>query len=332
MDLPILKLHWERLKTHIEVDKTLATKLLEPYSKNPIEELILLSEGCANTHYKVTFQNKADPVVIRMYVREKDALQCELSLHRLIANRIPVPQFLYADDSGTTCSHPYALLEYMPGRLMREVILGTKDKKIISACAMDAGKYLGELRRLALPHGGFFRKDLSIRPYAPEEEFLPYVLNLLKEPGVGESLGQDLHQATLQLVQSQATILPPAKEANLTHADYDPSNMLVQETRDGWKISAILDWEFAFAGTYLLDIGMMLRYAHKLPACYENSFISGLTSASGPLPAQWKKQAKLMDLLCLLQLTHYNPLQERPKLNRDVVSLIANTVKNWEQF
>jgi Ser/Thr protein kinase RdoA (MazF antagonist) len=332
MDVPILKLHWERFKAHVELDKPTAAALLAPYSQDPIDELTLLSEGCANTNYKVRFKNHAAPVVIRIYVREKDALSREHGLQQLIAGKIPAPRFLYTDNRCQAYAYPYAIMEWMNGILLREAILGSKDEKIISECAQDAGIYLGELRRLRLPQGGFFQEDLSIRPYSPEEEFLPYVLNLLNDKIVQASLGTELHQATTQLVQAQAGMLPPENEANLTHADYDPANMLVQETPDGWKISAILDWEFAFAGTYLLDIGMMLRYAHKLPACYEKSFISGLERDSGPLPAQWKKQAKLMDLLCLLQLAHYNPQQDRPKLNRDVVSLIANTVKHWDQF
>ena len=122
------------------------------------------------------------------------------------------------------------------------------------------------------------------------------------------------------------------EEANLTHADYDPANMLVKMVNGEYKIAAILDWEFSFAGTYLLDIGTMLRYAHKLPICYEKNFIKGIESLGSPLPSKWKKKAKLMDLLCLLQLIHSNPLAERPKLNRDVVSLIADTVKYWDSF
>lgn len=65
---------------------------------------------------------------------------------------------------------------------------------------------------------------------------------------------------------------------------------------------------------------------------YENSFVAGIKANGFHLPAQWKKKAKLMDLLCLLQLIHYNPITERPNMNRDVTSLITDTVKNWDSF
>jgi hypothetical protein len=62
----------------------------------------------------------------------------------------------------------------------------------------------------------------------------------------------------------------------------------------------------------------MLRYNHKLPEYYESSFIREL-NITAITYLQLEKQAKLMDLLCLLQLIHYNPYSERPALNRDVV-------------
>jgi len=39
-----------------------------------------------------------------------------------------------------------------------------------------------------------------------------------------------------------------------------------------------------------------------------------------------------MDSINLLNLLYWNPKNERPNLNKDVVSLLKNTVNNWEQF
>jgi hypothetical protein len=99
-----------------------------------------------------------------------------------------------------------------------------------------------------------------------------------------------------------------------------------------WQISRILDWEFAFAGTYFLDMGQMLRYSHKLPLCYESSFLDGIRAGGLKLVPSWKCRAKIMDLLCLLQLAHSNPKNSRPILNSDVKELITNTVDYWVGF
>jgi aminoglycoside phosphotransferase (APT) family kinase protein len=331
MDEPILKLHWERFKAHVDLDVRTITRLILPYCNNPIKSFSLLSEGCANTNYQVTFQNDRPPVVIRIYIRETSALRREVAIHQLVANTLPVPKYYYVDDSCQLYPYAYSIIEWVDGVLMREIIL-RKNEQIINACVFEAGQYLDVLRQIKFDQGGFFDKELTVRPFAQEEKYLPFMLNSLQDKVVKESLGPSLLDAVGTLVEKNALLLPNGNNANLTHGDYDPANIMVKNKKGAWKIVAILDWEFSFSGTYLLDMGLMLRYSHKLPACYEKNFIAGIESNGHRLPNAWKKQAKLMDLLCLLQLAHYNPHEERPKLNRDVVSLIANTVNQWDSF
>jgi len=331
MDQPLLKLHWERFKAHVDLDVNTAAKLIAPILSDHIERLDLLSEGCANTNYKVNFKNNRLPVVIRIYMRENSALQREIAIHKLVAVHMPVPEYFYADDQCIIYPYAYAIVEWIDGTLMREVVL-SRDTDSISQSLFSAGKYLDELRKITFSYGGFFQEDLKIRSFAPEEKYYPYVCSLLEDQIVRDSLGEPLLKKVSSLVKNYSNLLPDENIANLTHGDYDPANMLVKEVNGKWQIASILDWEFAFSGTYLLDMGLMLRYSHKLPSCYEQSFIAGVQNNGFKLPFHWKKQAKLMDLLCLLQLTHYNPMSVRPKLNRDVVSLIDNTIVNWNDY
>lgn len=327
----ILKVHWERFRAHVELDHKIAASMLLSYTDHPIDRLILLSEGCANTNYKVTFKTKLTPVVIRIYLRESSALAREVEVHRLLADKIPVPKIYYADSECQRYPYPYTIMEWVEGQLMRDVIL-SEEESAITDCAYEAGKYLNLLRKIKFPYSGFFEVDMKIRPFNKDEEYIPYVLNILQDKIVIESLGEALQTQVIELVKNNQNLLSAHQEANLTHADYDPANMIVKKINGQWKIAAILDWEFAFAGTYLLDIGMMLRYCHRLPAYYEEKFLSGIQNDGFKLPVHWKKIAKLMDLLCLLQLVHYNPLSQRPKMNLDVVSLIEDTVKRWDLF
>lgn len=328
---PILKTHWERFKAHITLDIPAAQRLLIPYTQDPIDELILLSEGCANTNYKVTFISAVKPVVLRIYVREKSALQRELDIYQKVANHIPVSRFLYADKSGMFYDFPYAIMEWIEGKMLRSLVF-EQNEKAVEACMLEAGKYLSVLRQIEFPNGGFFEAGLQVRPFHQKEEYSSYVSTLLKEATVKQDLGDTLHLALSELVLQHAHLLPGKDPANLTHGDYDPANILVREVNGTWKIAAILDWEFSFAGSYLLDIGMMLRYSDKLPAYYEQKFVEGIECHGKPLPKLWKKQAKLMDLICLLQLLYYNPSDQRPNLNQDVVELARYTVLNWNSF
>ena len=325
---PILKSHWERYKAHVSLDLATTQQLIAPYSTEVISDLQWLSEGCANTNYKITFADKQPPVVLRIYTREKSALTREIALHRLLEGKVPVPKPLYVNNDCHLLAYPYAIMEWMSGQLMREVIL-SKDNTAIKACAFEAGRYLNHLRQMTFMQGGFFQEQLKIRPFSAEERYQPFAFGLLEEKNVQASLGMSLHKSVATWIQNHCAYLPNEHEANLTHGDFDPANMLVKQIDGQWKTTAILDWEFAFAGSFLLDAGQFLRYAHKLPPCYEDGFVNGIQSEGFLLSKNWKLQAKLMDMLCLLQLLHYNPLESRPNLNRDVVALIEYTVSAY---
>jgi aminoglycoside phosphotransferase (APT) family kinase protein len=73
------------------------------------------------------------------------------------------------------------------------------------------------------------------------------------------------------------------------HSDYNGKNLLVHERGGCWSISAVLDWEFAFSGSPLTDIGNMLRFRTAYPACFASAFITGYREAGGNLPPDWRE-------------------------------------------
>ena len=87
----IFKSHWERAQSHVVLDVDTAQRLLSPYSREPITNIQLLSDGCANTNYKISFKSDiVAPVVLRLYAREKTALMREITLYRILAEKLPV--------------------------------------------------------------------------------------------------------------------------------------------------------------------------------------------------------------------------------------------------
>ena len=47
------------------------------------------------------------------------------------------------------------------------------------------------------------------------------------------------------------------------------------------------------------------------------------------LKQNWELKAKILDILCLLNLLYYNPVDTRPNLNKDVIELITYTINNY---
>src|SRR3990167_8489298 len=180
MDEPILKIDWERFKAHVDLDIFAASRFLEPFTTDDIGELFLLSEGCANTNYKVVYKNNRPPIVIRIYMRDKTALSREVAIHQLVADQIPIAKHLYFDGGCDVYSYPYSIMEWVEGKLLREIIL-TKNEKAITKSVFEAGQYLNVLSQIKFSHGGFFQENLQIRPFDKDEEYLPYVFNLLQD-------------------------------------------------------------------------------------------------------------------------------------------------------
>lgn len=326
-----LKADWERYRQHVDISPQVMQMLIAPICTESIAAMTLLPGGCANTNYKILFESHV-PLVVRVYTREASSLTRERDIHRLVHDKIPTARFLFADESQGQIPYPFAIFSYVEGLLLRDLIF-KGDEQAISTCCFEAGRHLATLSTFTFHEGGFFEMDLRVRPFNKKEAYLNFALSLLKSSTVKRDLGHKLLERVHAIITGVGhKYLPSNGLATLTHGDYDPSNIKVTNTNGSWHISGILDWEFAFSGTYYLDIGQMVRYSHKLQPNYEESFIAGIRAGGLKLAPTWKRFAKIMDLLCLLQLVQSNPKSRRPLLNSDVTGLISYTIDHWESF
>lgn len=332
VDTPtILKANWERYRHHVVISLQEMQALIAPVCRDTIAAISILSGGCANTNYKIEFEHEP-PLVMRIYTREASALGRERDISQLLEGKIPTAKMLFADESRKNINYPFAIVSYVPGILLRDLIFAGDTEAILS-CYFEAGQQLALLSTFTFLEGGFFEQGLHVRPFSKKEAYLNWALSLLKSSTIKRDFGQELVQRIHKLIMSAEHYLPKNSTiACLTHGDFDPSNIKVTKINDSWRVSGILDWEFAFAGTYFLDIGLMLRYSHKLPSSYETAFIAGIRQAGLDLPPSWKQCAKLMDVLCLLQLAHSNPQRSRPILNSDAQELISHTIDHWDSY
>ncbi len=324
----ILKANWERYRHHIPLSLQEMRVLIAPCCSDTITAVNILPGGCANTNYKIDFAHHA-PLVVRIYTREGSALGRERDILQLVEGKLPTAKMLFADESLKNTSYPYAVFSYVDGILLRDLIF-CGDSEAVSTCFFEAGRYLARLSTITFPEGGFFEKGLKIRPFSKDEAYLNLALSLLKSSTIKRDFGSELVKDIKTLVLNAKEFLPENTPAYLSHGDFDASNIKVIKLSNSWRISGILDWEFAYAGTYFLDIGQMLRYSHKLPAHYESAFLKGIDAGGLELVPSWKQRAKIMDLLCLLQLAHSNPKNSRPLLNTDAKELVTTIVDQWK--
>lgn len=324
MNVPrLLKLNWERRSPSLILSTEEIEKALTRHTSQRVISYNLLSNGCANSNFKVTLSN-GDNVILRLYTRDSEALRREFNIHKLIQDKIPVPRFLHINEDKTIIPYPYAVMEYIEGHLFRDVIL-EGNETAIKDCAYQAGQILTHISSFDFKTPGFFESDLKIKPFEENQTFYDLISSFLAETQIIDCMGKDLIERLAFIVkQNKEALIELSEHHNLTHADYDPSNMLVKFENGRWKITAILDWEFALSSTYFMDMGLMLRYAPQLPSFYQESFVQGIKDMNPSfLPQDWEIRAKLVDILSLLSLCSSENKEHRPLMVQDVKTILG---------
>lgn len=286
----------------------------------------LLSGGFSNTNYRVDLVGADAPVVLRLYAGGAEVCRKETALLLRLRGRVPVPAVLHAAPDGGAIGVPYAVLAWVDGVPMRAILQGDDDEAIVQ-CAEAAGRALAASHAMTFPAAGFFGPDLLVaQPMGEEYSWRGYLTACLNAPAAPRRLGTELAHQLKRLVEDYAAEMDAAPApAVLVHADYQGKNLLMQRVADAWQVAAVLDWEFAFAGAALFDLGILLRHADTLPADMTGAVARGYTVGGGTLPADWQRHARLNDLVNLCEfLLVPTP---RPVHEAEMCRLIAATVR-----
>ncbi len=325
---------WGRRFALLTLDADTLEALLEPVSAgHSIVSAEPLGGGLVNTNYKVTLAGWADSLVVRLYTRDPSACRIEFDIFQLAHERIPMPEVLYADPAGERSGRPYMVTRWVQGTKLDRLI-ASGDTNTVSNSASAVGQTLAALGAYTFRGAGFFGPGLSLREPlgTARESVLTLVAASLFEREAGQRLGSDLSRQVWDLLTRHAALLDEADgPATLVHGDYKAQNLLLRQQGDGnWEMAAVLDWEFAIAGSTLFDLSILLRYADTLPKAFEKGVIAGYRDGGGRLPREWKRVIKLLDLLNLCEfLCSPDP---RSAMISDVTRLVQATIAGWDSY
>jgi aminoglycoside phosphotransferase (APT) family kinase protein len=129
---------------------------------------------------------------------------------------------------------------------------------------------------------------------------LAWLDHCLRDGPGGARLGAALTAALFDFVAREGHILGSAwaTQPALTHSDFNGSNILVRRDPAGdWGLSAILDWEFAFAGGPSFDFGNLLRPPLGDDPFFIAAVTAGYRAAGKELPEGWLEASRIADLL-----------------------------------
>ena len=322
---------WGRRHDLVTLEDEMIASMLQPvFPGRTVDTAELLTSGKCNTNYKISVSGLHEPVVLRLHVRDRASGQKECNLLHLVEERVPVPRILYTSVSNEQGGFPYTIMSWVDGILFSGV-LTSQDETAIAACAHEIGITLANIGTYTFPQAGFFGPDLTIAEDLEDVDLLSYFEYFLFAGQSGHHLGAALTQRVWRFLKDHAAYFDTLKGArSLVHSDFKGFNILVRQVQGHWKVAGVLDWEFAFAGSPLVDIGNMLRYSHLHPPAFEKAFLNGYREQGGRLPAEWKRVAKLIDLLSLCEFL--NAPTPRDGLVQEVTGLITGTLEQWEEY
>ena len=305
------------------------TKSLFPHLT--IKYLTPLSGGLINTNIKVSFESNQAPIVFRLYRDGAQACRKEMALHKLIYESVPVAKILHVEPRGFENLPAFSVLEFIEGLTFQQ-LKRTKDTSAIHETAYSIGATLAAIRQFRFQKPGRLLVDETGEtidvgsPFLEGDDQVPRLLEaFLASPNCQQRLGNNLARRLHDFIWRWAKVIPDLNaQPSLVHNDFGNRNIMVCQKNGKWGVAAVLDWELAFSGSSLLDVGHFFRYEQDDAPFREPHFSRGFVENGGQLPDGWRDIVRVIDLTGLVEcLTHDNlPLD----VESELLELIENTL------
>jgi aminoglycoside phosphotransferase (APT) family kinase protein len=235
---------------------------------------------------------------------------------------VPVPEVLLvlpASAAGTVAAdgaapaggfaRPTMVLEYVTGNLLSEVLDaadGTDGEALVGLGA-EVGRVFAGIAAVTFGRPGFFADaKLAVGEMPPWSEQLPGMAVTCMERVPPSRLDPAARRAWTDLCAAHAPALTRIDDqARLVHADANPKNVLVSRVGGGWRVDAVLDWEFSFSGCPYADFANMTRFEGSYPAGFAAGFRAGFGEcqpAGLGGPDDWAYLGRVMDMFALSDL------------------------------
>jgi len=217
-----------------------------------------------NWLFEAEWTQRAEPVAKKLVLRRAPENEIVLAaredefhiLKALERTSLLVPRALWMDDDGRWLGRPAMLVERCEGRDDRFLLTNRNVAGIDVATRVNLARQMAEL--LAKVH------SVDV-----EGLQLPEKLRESGKETVAEQLDRAVRGCRAQEVEPSVELrlaewwlcenIPQPAGKVLVHGDFRPANMLVADGR----ITALLDWELAYVGDPLADLGWYLAPTYR---------------------------------------------------------------------
>ncbi len=282
---------WSRAVTPATIDRAEVERRLGPTT----ERIEVLAGGFANRNVRV-----GDRV---LRIKDPSTVEKERTLLSRPWRAFRTPRVLDAGED-------FLVLEHLP-------LVPLDDGP---ATAASVGRALAEIHAVTYPETGLLAGDLTIAKPFPPEGWTHYGGGYARfmlgeaEPFLDSALAARV-RAFLDGVDDGPAA--PVGAPVLSHCDFKVSNLHLLPTGE----LVVLDWEFAWAGPRLLDVGQLLRW--QPPEPFVRAFADAYVAAGGELVGDWRRIAASVDLGSMLGVYAHNPIM---RTTDDIPRRIAQIV------
>lgn len=259
-------------------------------------DVVALSGGYSGETFLVT--TGGEQAVLRLYARSPGRAAVDRALLERLRGLLPVPQVIESSLVPAQDGPPFLLLEALPGDRL-DVVLPAADANLRRRLGEAVAGALVLLATERMPRPGWFA-DASLDPQPfPSEAADPvrWLTAQLTRPWFA-GLTRD-ERAGLRAVVTRARDLTgrPGR-TSLVHGDFNPKNLLVDPATGG--VTGVLDWEYAYAGGPLGDVGNLLRF--ETDRDFTAAVAEGYADRAPDVPDDWLDLARALDLFALVDL------------------------------
>jgi aminoglycoside phosphotransferase (APT) family kinase protein len=284
-------------------------------------EVVPLSGGYSGETFLVT--GAGEQAVLRLYARQPDRAAIDQALLERLRGLLPVPRVLEAVTvPGGAGRPPFLLLEALPGDRL-DLVLPAADVPLRRRLGEAVAGVLVLLATERMPRAGMFL-DPSLDPTpfpagaGDQVGFLAAHLDAPWFAGLADADRAGLRAAARRARTAAGRIGRIA----LVHADFNPKNLLVDPATGG--VTGVLDWEYAYAGAPLADIGNLLRFEDD--PVFAGTVASTYADRAPDVPADWLEVARALDLYALIDLAaRESPANPLVTAARDLLLATART-------
>lgn len=221
---------------------------------------------------------------------------------------VPVPRVLTVVPPTGRGTRPAMILEHVAGTPLSEVLAAQKPGgKAMRDLGAEVGRVVAAVGAAAFERPGFFAGEkLTVGEQPPWSQQLAEMAASCMDDTPAGRLDPATRKAWSGLCAAHAPALASIDgQARLVHADANPKNILVTRLRGGWRVDAVLDWEFSFSGCPYADAANMVRFGDGYPAGYADGFLAGFAGNQpdgAPLPGDWLYLGRVFDMFALSDL------------------------------